>query len=103
MRYPLPDRFSLKRWYDSNDKLRNYIESLQNVEPELRNKIVRDLMECVRERNPSLLDSFVEEYPLESRHQRWYDQDPYLWILLNGLKYADDDIITCVIDYFEEL
>ncbi|RPJ07015.1 MAG: hypothetical protein EHM28_08630, partial [Spirochaetaceae bacterium] len=64
MRYPLPENSSLKRWYDTNEKLRKYIESLKNVEPDFRNKIVRDLMECVRDKNPSLLDSFVEEYPL---------------------------------------
>jgi hypothetical protein len=103
MMYAEPSKSSLKRWYDSNEKLRNYIESLKSIEPVLRNKIVRDLMECVRKKNPSLLDSFVEEYPLETRNQRWYDQDPYLWILMNGLKYADDDIIISVIDYFEEM
>ncbi|MBN1525589.1 MAG: hypothetical protein JW904_14010 [Spirochaetales bacterium] len=93
----------MNRWYDKNEKLRTYIESLHDIDPELRNHIVHDLMDLVKEHNPALLDSFVEEYPLETRNQRWYDEDPYLWILLNGLKFADDAIILKVIDYFEEL
>ncbi len=93
----------MKRWYDANRKLRFYLESLQKVDRPLREKIVRDLMELVKEYDGVLLDRFAEEYPLEMRKQRWYDQNPYLWILFNGLRYASDEVIDLVIEYFERI
>ncbi len=93
----------MNRWYDANRKLRYYLESLQKVDRPLREKIVRDLMELVKEYDGVLLDRFAEEYPLEMRKQRWYDQNPYLWILFNGLRYASDEVIELVIEYFERI
>ena len=93
----------MKRWYDANRKLRYYLECLQNVDRPLREKIVKDLMDLVKEYDGVLLDRFAEEYPLEIRKQRWYDQNPYLWILFNGLRYASEDVIDLVIEYFERV
>ena len=93
----------MNRWYDRNRKLKYYLESLQRVERPLREKIVKEIMAVVKEHDGALLDRFAEEYPLEIRKQRWYDQNPYLWILYNGLRYASDEVIECVIDYFESV
>jgi hypothetical protein len=92
---------SMNRWYDSNRKLKLYLESLHDMEGPLCEKIVKDLMALIREYDGALLDRFAEEYPLESRKQRWYDQNPYLWILFNGLQYASEEILDLVIEYFE--
>jgi hypothetical protein len=91
----------MNRWYDRHRKLKYYLESLQGVERTLRSKIVKEIMEVVKTCDGSLLDRFAEAYPLALRKQRWYDQNPYLWILYNGLQYASDEIIAKVIEYFE--
>jgi hypothetical protein len=93
----------MKRWYDANRKLKFYLESLQHLDRGMKEKIVKDLMALVKEYDGALLDRFAEEYPLEIRKQRWYDQNPYLWILINGLQYASDDVIELVIEYFERV
>lgn len=93
----------MNRWYDSNNKLHNYLESLKDVEPALCEKVVKDLMELVRLYDPALLDRFSAEYPLALKKQRWYDQNPYCWILFNGLKHASPEVLACVIDYFERV
>ncbi len=93
----------MNRWYDANRKLRYYLGYLQHVDRPLREKIVRDLMDLVKEYDGVLLDRFAEEYPLEIRKQRWYDQNPYLWILFNGLRYASDELVDIVIEYFERI
>jgi hypothetical protein len=93
----------MNRWYDQNWKLRYYLESLQKVDGPLREKIVKDLMDLIKEYDGALLDRFAEEYPLDMRKQRWYDQNPYLWILFNGLRYASDEVIDLVIEYFERV
>jgi len=33
--------------------------------------------------------------------RRWYDQNPYCWLIINGLKYADDIFLQKVIDYLQ--
>jgi hypothetical protein len=66
-------------------------------------KIVRDLMDMIKDYDPVLLDRFATEYPLEMNKQRWYDQNPYCWILFNGLRYAPDEVIELVIEYFERV
>jgi hypothetical protein len=93
----------MNRWYDHNRKLKYYLESLRRVDRTLREKIVKDIMAVVKEYDAALLDRFSEEYPLAIRKQRWYDQNPYLWILYNGLAYASDEVIERVIDYFESV
>ena len=91
----------MNRWYDRNRKLKYYLESLQGLSRPLRAKIVREIMEVVRACDGALLDRFAGEYPLALRRQRWYDQNPYLWILFNGLEHASDEVIAKVIEYFE--
>jgi len=94
---------SMNRWYDCNHRLRVYLECMKNLDHAFCEKIVTDLMELIREYDAALLDRFAEEYPLAIRKQRWYDQNPYCWILFNGLRYASDDIIDLVIEYFERV
>jgi hypothetical protein len=34
--------------------------------------------------------------------RRWYDKSPFLWLVINALKYSDDDLITDIILYLKE-
>ena len=93
----------MNRWYDQNRKLKYYLDCLQEVEQPLCEKIIKDIMTIVRKHDGALLDRFSEEYPLEIRKQRWYDQNPYLWIIYNGMSYASEEVIEHIIDYFESV
>ena len=47
-----------------------------------------------------LIDRHVLEFPMTNR-RRWYDKDPYSWLIINALKYANKDLITDVILYLK--
>jgi len=93
----------MKRWYDSNWRLKNYLDKLPTLNNELYEKIVKDLMELVREEDPKAFDRFAAYYPLSEQKQRWYDLNPYCWILVNGLKHVSPQIIEKVVHYFESI
>ena len=90
------------RWYDKNETLANYLDSLKEMPGVKKDKIIIEIMVLIKENNPTLLDDFVGEFPLNLNRRRWYDKDPYLWLLFNGLKYANDDLLQKVISFFEE-
>ena len=86
------------RWYDKNPELSGYIDYLRDVEPDRRDKIIGDLKDLISD---GLIDDNVLEFPLTTK-RRWYDSDPYAWLVINALKYADDELIDRVIGYFRE-
>ena len=90
------------RWYDKNVKLAKYLDSLKEMPGAKRDKIIIEIMVLIKENNPTLLDDFVSEFPLSLNRRRWYDKDPYLWLLFNGLKYANEDLLQTVISFFNE-
>ncbi len=86
------------RWYDKTPELSGYIDYLRDVEPDRRDKIIGDLKGLISD---GLIDDNVLEFPLTTK-RRWYDSDPYAWLVINALKYADDELINRVIGYFRE-
>ncbi|MFP4418477.1 MAG: hypothetical protein ACOC41_08685 [Chitinivibrionales bacterium] len=89
------------RWYDSNKKLACCLESLRCLESGKRERIVRDLIELIRSEEPAVLEDFVLEFPLDVYRRRWYDKDPYLWIIFNGMRFASESLVNRVIHYFD--
>ncbi len=45
-----------------------------------------------------LMDKHATEFPMTCT-KRWYDQDLYSWLIINSLKYMDEDLITDIILY----
>jgi len=90
------------RWYDKYEKLGEYIEGMKDMETGRRDRLVRGIMEIMRRHCPDLLERFVLDFPLDISRQRWYDNDPYLWLTINGLQFAPPDILATVTLYLEE-
>jgi hypothetical protein len=62
-----------------------------------RDRIVRSVLELVNTRNPELVSPYAAiDFPLELFRRRWYDNDPYLWLVINGLQNADLELIEKV-------
>ncbi len=91
------------RWYDKSKELRKYIESLKDMDKKKRDNILKDILVMIREDAPGLItsDSAID-FPLELNRRRWYDSDPYLWLIINGLKEAEDEFLQRVIKYLKE-
>jgi hypothetical protein len=92
----------MNRWYDKYEKLGCFIDGMKDMAANQRDQLVRGIMKIIRKHNPDLLERFVLDFPLELSRQRWYDQDPYLWLTINGLQHAEIDLLETVTLYLEE-
>jgi hypothetical protein len=89
-----------KRWYDSIPELGPLIERLRDLEKEMRDDIFDGIKSLDSHFDSKLIDRHVMEFPLNLK-RRWYDQDPYSWLVINALKYADGPLLNRVIDYLK--
>jgi hypothetical protein len=86
------------RWYDRMPALAGALDSLRTSKAASRDKCIREILALVKDKSPGLLDRFVMQFPLNLFRRRWYDTDPYIWLVFNGLRFADDDLLGLVID-----
>ena len=90
------------RWYDKHPKLALLLEGLCNVKGSQRNTIISGIMEIIKLTTPNLLEQYVLDFPLDIKRRRWYDRDPYLWLIFNGLKYANANLLTNVTIFLQK-
>ena len=87
------------RWYDKYPALGEYITKLKNVEEGKRARLLTGIKSLIEEFDPELVDRHVMEFPMSIKKRRWYDQDPYAWLAINTLKFADERVWDRVVDY----
>ncbi len=90
------------RWYDKDKLLGKNIDRIKNMNEERRGQVVGGIMRIIREAEPTLLDDHVMEFPLAIERRRWYDADPEIWLIINGLRYASKELLEKVASYMEE-
>jgi hypothetical protein len=100
MRHPY-DNENRARLYDKFLDLSQYIEKLRKLKKHKREKILIDLKDLIISHDDTLFDKHVQEFPITVK-KRWYDKDPFSWIVVNALKYADTDLLIKLFDYFEK-
>lgn len=81
-----------RRWYEYDDRLNRYIEGLRDIPHFERYRLVQGMMCLITEYQDDLLDRFVLDFPLEIDNGQWYDRDPDLWLVINGLQYGDQQL-----------
>lgn len=89
------------RWYDKHPTLAVLLENLRDISGEKRDAIISGVMGVIKLDAPNLLDRYVLDFPLDIKRRRWYDRDPYLWLIFNGLKYASKKLLTAVTKYLQ--
>jgi hypothetical protein len=72
------------------------------LELKQRDAVISGVMEIIKRISPHLLERYVLDFPLDIKRRRWYDRDPYLWLLFNGLKYADKQLLTKVTSFLKK-
>ena len=78
-----------QRCYKNNGKLSRCIEGLRHVPTFERYRLVQGMMCLIKEYQDDLLDRFVLDFPLEPNRCQWYDGDPYLWLVINGVQFGN--------------
>lgn len=87
------------RWYDKHKKLAPLLESFKEMPEKRKTTLVGGVMDIVKKSDTKLVEKNVLEFPLESNRRRWYDKDPYLWLLFNGLQYAEVNLLGEITKY----
>jgi hypothetical protein len=85
-----------KRWYDAHEKLALLLEWLKNASPSDRETVVAGVLEIINDNAATLLEKYLLDFPLDQKRRRWYDQDPYLWLMVNGLEHASMRLLAKV-------
>ncbi|MFW5960366.1 MAG: hypothetical protein ACOCSE_04535 [Chitinivibrionales bacterium] len=90
------------RWYDKYPKLSKNLESLKPLKHKQRDPVIKGILDIINRMQPELTDSqYALEFSLDLHRRRWYDYDPYLWLIFHGLQSADKEVIDAVSDYLE--
>lgn len=89
----------MSRWYDKYDTLGKNLDKLKGMEQTKLDKLIVGIINIAKEHDPNLLHEFLKQLPMNISRKRWYDKDPYLWIIFNGLKYADQSLLKKVDKY----
>jgi hypothetical protein len=87
------------RWYDKHSKLRAFLDSFKGMPARPRNALIKSVMALINQNNPGLFDEFVMNFQLDPNRRRWYDRDPYLWLMFNGLSCADKNLLKNVTSF----
>ncbi len=90
------------RWYDKYNELAQYMDHFKKAGPKISDKILVGMINLIRKTNPKILSDFILNFSLEINRRRWYDNDSYLWLIINGLEYADESLIQKVTEYLKE-
>ncbi|MFH1760564.1 MAG: HEAT repeat domain-containing protein, partial [bacterium] len=90
------------RWYDWHKKLGKLFDSLKSLHYKRKDKIIKDILIIIRKSDLSnRIFNRAFDFPLPGQDKRWYDNDPYLWLIINGLEYADKKLLKKITDYLE--
>jgi hypothetical protein len=83
-------RKHMRRWSDNDSELTFLIESLRFVTEENIERAMVELKDLIDAETPELINIHVEKFVLR---RRWYDDNPYTWLVLNSLKYAPSKLL----------
>jgi hypothetical protein len=91
----------MKRWYDSHP-IGKYLDHFKGMQKKQRDPYILGIMKIAKKYGSSFIDDSVMDFPLELIRRRWYDMDPNLWIVFNGLERADVKLLDEISVYLEE-
>lgn len=89
-----------KRAYDKFPDLAELIEQIKYLEKSKREKLLIGIKDIIIDYDPDFLDKYVSQFPM-SLKRRWYDKDPFSWMTINAVHYADEDLLNLIIDYLK--
>ena len=92
----------MNRWYDRDRKLSCLLDSFKTMGEESRDRLCSGIIGLIHKFQAPLIDEDAMKFPLEFPSRRWYDKDPYLWLIFNGLRRANNTLIKKVTDYLDK-
>ncbi len=90
-----------KRWYDKDERLAKQLEEFTKIHPKYRYEIIQGMLSIIKEYDPDILNRFMVPSDIDEWNRRWYDDEPTFWLVINGLKFADEKLLKGVAEYLE--
>jgi hypothetical protein len=90
------------RWYDKYPGLQILLEKLKSLEKRERDRIIIYVKDLIIDHDKKLFDKCVFEFPMPKR-RRWYDKNHFSWLVINSLKYAEEDFINEMTLFLQEV
>ena len=87
------------RWYDSHPHLSDALRVLKTSNEESLSIKIDGIRERLLKFDPNIIDRFCEKFSLNRNKKRWYDVDPYMWLTINSLRYAEEDNIQEIVHF----
>ncbi len=81
------------RWYDSDDRIRFIIDTIESFEEIVRFEVAEDLIQIiVNNKYPPELDEFLNKLNSSyvANRRRWYDRDERVHSAVEMLKYINE-------------
>ncbi len=81
------------RWYDSDDRIRFILDTIESLEEGIRFEAAEDLMQIIiNNKFPPELDEFLEQLNsgYVASRRRWYDTDERVHSAVEMLKYINE-------------
>lgn len=80
----------MSRWYDKRPKLGKNLDKFKEMKQEVREPILNNIIELVRQRQPNLMTiEKAFDFRLNCSRLRWYEHDPHCWVVFNVLERAN--------------
>ena len=89
---------TFERWYDKYPELSDQFKVLSKISQKRLDAVLIGVKDIIKIYEPGLIDHSVLNF---EDKRRWYDKDPYTWLIINALAHAKKRIIDRVIAYLK--
>jgi len=94
----------MNRWYDKDKEFAESIHKLRDAQEPERDIWVKDIINIIQEHEP---ESFSVEkqltFPIKLLRRRWYDSDPYLWLIMNSMEHLKQPTLLKIKLYLNQI
>lgn len=99
----------MKRWYDKNEYLSDFLIKIKDTDPKAQGKIVNKVISFIDNKDPEIRTKVVFEFSKidQTYNRRWYDdydKYPHAWLLFNMLFCINSSFLQSnVTSYIKEI
>ncbi|MCG8572832.1 MAG: hypothetical protein MJB14_22090 [Spirochaetes bacterium] len=90
------------RWYDAYPNFAYHLEKCKYLIESDLEKVMDQIKSIIMDYNADLLEKHVKDFPLDSKKRRWYDKNPYSWMVVNSIKFVDEVTIENITEFIDE-
>jgi hypothetical protein len=90
-------KFKARRWHDKDPVLRVALQKLAELPERQQEVLMMDLQRVIMKYDDRLIERNVSKFSIR---RRWYDKNPYTWLIINSLKYASPELREKVSEFF---